>query len=189
MKRVNQFTKLDNQFIKRWSPRSFKFDPLSLEEIQTVFEAARWAPSCFNDQPWHFVVAHEEEALIKMREAMMEGNQVWANKAPVLIGVFARKHMKHDNSVNKWAGFDAGAAWMSIALQAHQMGLITHAMGGFFPEKLSEICKLDPELYEPMCMVAMGKQGALEDLPENFHDREEPSDRVELQEILQFLKD
>lgn len=178
---------LNKIFIERWSPRAFKEDKLSQEQIDTLFEAAHWAPSSYNAQPWYFVYASTDEALNKLRPVMVEQNQAWANKAPLLILVFARKKLEFNGKDNTKAQFDSGSAWMSLALQAHSMGLITHAMGGFYDDKAYEVAGLSPDEFTPMCVIAVGYHGNTEDLPQPFQEKELPSERKAINEVVRSL--
>jgi nitroreductase len=96
MNRKTDYKKLDNMFIERWSPRAFLPDPVENEDIKTIFEAARWSQSCFNEQPWRFVYAQQPGDLQKFQSALTEGNQVWANHAPLLAFAFSKKHFSHN---------------------------------------------------------------------------------------------
>ena len=103
---------IDPQFIDRWSPRAFSSKPVEKEKLLSIFEAARWSPSCFNEQPWLFLYATNEEDLKLFRSILVEKNQLWANKAPVLVYVFAKKFFAYNGKPNRWAEFDCGSAWM-----------------------------------------------------------------------------
>ena len=174
---------LHNQFINRWSPRSFRTTPLTNEEILSLFEAARWSPSGFNEQPWRFVYASSDEARAKFTKALNEENAIWAMNAPLLVVVASCKTFSRNQKENPWHEFDAGAAWMSLALQAHYLGYASHAMGGFDAQKISEICNIDLRKYSIHCMVAIGEKESVEMLPESLWDRERPSQRKRLDEI------
>lgn len=152
---------------KRWSPRSF--DPnrdVAHKDLIVLLEAARWAPSCFNAQPWRFIVcqkskneAHWKTAL----DSLVEKNRQWAKNAPILMLVAAVETFSHNGKPNRWAMYDTGAASLSLSLQATAMGLIVHQMGGFDAEKSREAFNL-PEDCRPMAMMAMGYQsGGFED--------------------------
>lgn len=182
MERTTEYSQLDVQFLERWSPRSFLNDPLSEEEIGTVLEAARWSPSCFNEQPWLFVYAQGDQ-LPAFQSVLMEMNQKWANQAPLLVIVFTRINFERNGKPNEQAEFDAGSAWMALALQAHKLGLVTHAMAGFEEDKAYEIAKVDRNQYKVMCVVAVGRQGPKEQLASDFQEREAPSDRKPLSEV------
>mgnify|MGYP001426581462 CR=1 FL=1 len=179
--------KLDPIFTDRWSPRAFKSEPLSPEEIEALFEAAKWAPSCFNEQPWFFKVATEPKTHQKLLEVLVEGNQAWAKNAPVLIAVFSKRNFSKNDSTNRWAAFDTGAAWMSLNLQALKMGLYCHGMGGYDQEKAYTVCEVDPNEYESLCMIAVGKKDSPNALPEKLQQKEKPSERKPLKTVFEFL--
>lgn len=187
MPRVPQSDRLDPRFLHRWSSRALSPEPLDPADLNAVLEAARWAPSCFNDQPWHLVVADTEPALVQARGLLLGFNAVWAAAAPVLILVFGRRHFGHDGRPNRWGAFDSGAAWMSMALQADALGLVAHGMGGFNVDGAYERSGLSPESHDALCMVALGRPGRVEDLPEELRSREVPSDRKPRQAIVQRL--
>lgn len=175
--RVSGSRKLASMFLDRWSPRSFLSDPLSEEEIEAIFEAARWSPSCFNEQPWRFVFARTVDDLKSFQSVLVDANRVWAATAPLLMIAFSRRTFRRNEKANRWSQFDTGAAWMALALQANQMGLHCHAMGGFDKDKAYEVANVDPEKYEAICMIVIGKKGEAEALPDDLKAREEPSDR------------
>ena len=154
---------------QRWSPRAF--DPnkrLSQQQVQSVLEAARWAPSCFGDQPWRFIVwnRHEDDrAWVQAFDCLAEGNQAWVKNVPVLIAILAAPHFRHNGKSNRWAQYDTGAAAMSICLQAVALGLAAHQMGGFDADRLRSAFAI-PEEITPMAMLALGYQAAPETLPD-----------------------
>jgi len=167
----------DQQFVNRWSPRAFHSTPLQDNEIEALFEAARWSPSCFNEQPWRFVFAKTSDDRKKFHTALIDANRLWAEKAPLLVVVACQKHFNHNQKENRWSEFDSGAAWMALALQAHSMGLAAHAMGGIDADKIHQTCNIDPNLYTVICMVAIGKQAPKKTLPAELQERETPSER------------
>lgn len=183
MMRSTDYTKLDRIFIDRWSPRAFLSDPIAEEDINTLFEAARWSPSCFNEQPWRFVYAHKPSDLEKFRAILKESNQVWANHAPLLVIAFSSKLFAHNGMPNRWADFDSGAAWMALTLQANSLGLQTHGIGGFDASKACDVTGVDPAQYNAICMIAIGKRADPQTLPDELKTREAPSDRKALEEI------
>ena len=183
MRKTDQ-NKLDRMFIERWSPRAFSSESIQEEDIQTLFEAARWSPSCFNEQPWRFVYARRQEELDRFHSALAEGNQVWANSAPMLVFVFSKKNFTQNGKPNRWADFDAGAAWMALALQAHKLGLYTHGMGGFDSDKVFSVTGIDPAEYNAVCAIAIGKLGDTANLPEALREREVPSDRKPMDDLV-----
>ena len=168
---------VDPQFLDRWSPRSFRPDPIPEERIRSLFEAARWAPSSMNEQPWLFLYAVSEEERSRFLEPLVEGNRVWAKRAPLLVYVLARRAFEKNNKPNRTALFDAGAAWMSLALQARKLGFYAHGMSGFDQGKAREILGAPEEEYEVIAAVAIGRKGEPGDLPENLAAREAPNDR------------
>ncbi len=174
---------VDPIFPARWSPRAFSARPVPREALDSVFEAARWAPSSFNDQPWLFLYAREPEDLARFRGLLVEFNQTWANQAPVLIFVAARRHFAHNGTPNRVAVFDAGAAWMSLALQAHRLGLATHGMAGIEVEKAHAVLGLPKEQYEIIAAIALGYPGDAATLPESLREREVPSGRKPRAEV------
>ena len=126
---------VDAMFADRWSPRAFLPDPVPKEQLERLFCAAGWAPSCYNEQPWLFLYAVTPEDRARFVEALVPLNQRWASKAPVLAFLAVRRRFARNGNENRAAVFDGGAAWMALALQARKMGLHTHAMLGFVPEK------------------------------------------------------
>ena len=184
MQRTSPYSKLDPQFLYRWSPRSFLSDPLDDEDIMTLFEAARWAPSCYNGQPWLFVFGRGER-LPDFQSVLVDANRKWAQRAPLLIIVFARRKFEERDKPNHWAEFDSGAAWFSLCLQAQKMGLACHAMGGFKSDKAYEVANVDPERFNAMCVIAVGKQGPADQLDDDLRAKELPKDdRMELNRIV-----
>ena len=180
--RVSDFP-VDRQFLDRWSPRAFSPEPLTRTQVQTVLEAARWAPSSFNEQPWLFVFAQSAADLAKFRPLLMDQNRVWADQAPVLVLIFARRHFAHNGKANRHYMFDAGAAWMSLALQARSLGLYAHAMGGFHQDKAYETLGVPADRYEALCAVAIGRYGDAGGLPPALAEKESPGPRKALAEI------
>ena len=182
--RTSPHGRLDSMFLERWSPRAFSTEPLDDETVATLFEAARWSPSCFNEQPWRFVYAVTEAARAAFTEALTPGNQRWAGRAPLLAFLFARQRFRHNDNPNRLGQFDAGAAWLSLALQAEKLGLRAHGMAGFDVERAHALTGVDPSHYTAMCAIAIGYQGDPADLPEDLREREQPSDRLALEEVV-----
>ena len=176
--------KLDDQFIERWSPRSFREEYLEESDIKTLFEAARWSPSCFNEQPWFFCYsANDDESKAGFVSALVEQNQMWAKRAPMLVFLFARRAFVRNGKANGWCEFDCGSAWLSLALQARKIGLYAHAMAGFNPEKALKVCGLNSAEYKPMAAIAVGKKGSRDKLPQAFQSMEEPNSRIKIDEF------
>jgi nitroreductase len=173
------------QFPARWSPRSFTERAMSVDEVMSLLEAARWAPSASNHQPWRFVWARRgEAAFAAIRDTLTGNNPVWAGKAGALFVVASKDTVTNREGqevANRTAWFDSGAAWMSLALQAQTMGLVAHAMGGFDKAALAAAVGL-PTGYTLHCVVAVGEQGPADALPESLRQREAPNGRRPLHE-------
>jgi nitroreductase len=174
------------QFPARWSPRSFTDRMVTKAEVHSLLEAARWAPSSSNQQPWRFVWSlRGEPAFDAILGALTGNNPVWARDAGALIAVVTKDTVLNRDGAavpNRAAGFDTGAAWMSLALQAHGMGLATHAMGGFDKTALASAVAL-PKDHTLQAVVAVGEQGPADALPDDLQAREKPSQRKGLPEI------
>jgi nitroreductase len=174
---------VDSTIANRWSPRAFKKAEIAESDIQTLFEAARLAPSCFNAQPWRFYVS-TASSFDQYLSLLMDANQVWAKNASLLCFVVSKKTFEHNGKPNNYAEFDAGAAWMSLALQAREMGLYTHAMAGIKHQEIAEYLQLSDD-YKVLCAVAIGVADTPDTLPEEIAAREKPSARLPLEVILQ----
>ena len=174
---------VDPLFIERWSSRSFADKPVSSETLYTVLEAARWAPSSNNLQPWRFVLAQTEEEHTLFQQFILPGNRLWTDKAPVLILIASDKRRDESGEINGAHKFDAGTAWGFLSIQAYLLGLSTRAIGGFDRVKASEVLGL-PEYIEPQAVVALGYQAAIDQLDEKFRDKEKPSGRRILSESI-----
>ncbi|MBL9048619.1 MAG: nitroreductase family protein [Tabrizicola sp.] len=175
-----------SQFPARWSPRAFTDRSLAESEVMSLLEAARWAPSASNHQPWRLVWARRGEAAFDAIHSSLTGNNlIWAGKAAVLMVVASQDSVTNragEEVANRTAAFDTGAAWMSLALQARTMGLAAHAMGGFDNARLASEVGL-PAGHTLHCVVAVGEQGSAEALPDDLRAREKPSGRKPLDEI------
>jgi nitroreductase len=176
-------TDVHPMFPSRWSPRAMTGERLEQQELLTLLEAARWAPSCFNAQPWRFAWALKGSAGWQtLFDCLLEGNQRWADKAGALIAVISRTEYEHNGKPAPTHAFDAGAAWMSLALQARHLGLVAHGMQGFDSARLRSALAV-PEVYFAPAVIAIGYPGNVEDLPDPLGDREVPSSRRPLSEI------
>ncbi|MBC5775121.1 nitroreductase family protein [Pontibacter sp. KCTC 32443] len=170
----------------RWSPRAFDSKPVEDEKLEAIFEAARWAPSAMNEQPWRFVFAtkNNPEAYEKLLSCLVEANQLWAKNAPVLILSVAKANYSNNGNRNAYAWHDTGMATANLALQATELGLHLHIMGGFSADKAREVLGI-PEGYEPVSMMAIGYLGDPSQLPDHLKAREvAPRNRKPLQELV-----
>ena len=174
---------VDPMFPDRWSPRAYRSEPIAPAHLAALFEAARWAPSCFNEQPWVFCYATTDADRHRFATPLIEKNRQWASNAPVLLYVLARRHFQRNDNPNRTAAFDAGAAWMSLALQARKFGMYAHAMAGFDLPTAYDVLAADPDRYEIIAAVAVGYRAAPDTLPEDVAAREVPSPRKTLSEI------
>ncbi len=164
-----------SMFIERWSRRAISPQPLSADVVRSLFEAARWAPSSGNAQPWLFVYGDDEATLANLRPVLNDSNQRWANAAPLLMFAFARK--QNNGRPAPTAEFDTGSAWMSLALQAHALGLVAHGMAGFHHDKVYEATGVPAADYTAIAAIAVGYPGDEALLPEDLRAREKPSQR------------
>lgn len=171
--------------LERWSPRAFADRNVSAADLKTVFEAGRWAPSSYNEQPWRFFVGHRNsQTYKKILDALVPFNQDWAKGAPVLILGVAKTRFGHNDSPNNYAAHDLGAAMGLMALQATAIGLAAHQMAGFDWVKAREAFEI-PEAYTMGSVMALGYQGELSDLPDKFQAQEQsPRSRKPLSEIV-----
>lgn len=172
-------------FVERHSPRSFTELPVTEAEVMILLEAARWAPSSSNLQPWRFAWGLRGDAGFELiAAALVPFNRDWAQKAGALVVIASKSVVERDGASHPNAAhaFDAGSAWMSLALQAHAMGLAAHAMGGFDKDQAARTLAL-PADHVLHAVVAVGHQGAPELLPEALRPREVPSLRVPLAQL------
>ncbi len=176
---------VDPLFYQRWSPRSFNKKPIPEETLKTIFDAARWAPSCYNDQPWLFITSDGDKDFDFFHNLLTEFNQGWAHRASLLGFIVARKHFEHNGKPNQLANFDCGAAWLEMTLQARLLGLYTHGMGGIKREEIYEAFNLDRAKFEVICGFALGYIDSTDQLPEDPSDIEKPSERKPLEQIWQ----
>lgn len=173
-------------FPERWSPRAFDPRPIEDDTLFTLFEAARWAPSSMNIQPWRFVYAkHGDVHWEDFLSALVEGNRIWVKNASALLFVLSEIKMGSRNGpvVSHTHSFDAGSAWMSLALQASSMGLITHGMAGVNFDRARQVTGA-PEDFRIEAAVAVGYQGDKADLPEALQAREISSGRRPISESI-----
>ena len=145
---------------QRWSSRAFDSNYIIEEaSINSLFEAARWAPSCYGDQPWQFILFKKEDAAAwtNVLNCLSIGNQNWAMDASILIIACSNKNFNHNNKPNRWAHYDTGAAAENICLQATSIGLNAHQMGGFDEDKIRYLSNI-PKEFDILACIAVGKQ-------------------------------
>jgi nitroreductase len=174
---------VDELFLDRWSPRALSGEGVSDEELMTLFEAARWAPSSYNNQPWRILYARREtEQWPVFFDLLVEGNQAWAKDAAALLLFVSKETFDFNGQPYPTHSFDTGAAWENLALQATMLGLVTHGMQGFDYERARTELNI-PEGFRVEAMIAVGHPGVPAQLPEPLREREAPSGRKSLSEI------
>lgn len=185
---VKSIRKTENEIspvlLKRWSPRSMRGEAMGSGELMSLFEASKWAPSSFNEQPWRFLYAVKGSDSWKIFfDLMSEFNQAWTKNAAALVLVISKNNFVLNDKPNINHSFDAGAAWQNLALEASERGLVAHAMAGFDAAKARVDLKV-PDTYSIEAMIAVGKPGKKEDLPEAMQAGEAPSTRKQIAEIV-----
>ena len=171
-------------FLRRWSPRAMSGEPLSNTELMTLFEAARWAPSSYNEQEWRFLYARRNsDQWAAFFDLLAEANQTWCANAAALIVVLSHKVFERNGKPNRVHTFDAGAAFENLALQGAVMGLVVHGMAGFDQIAARETLNV-PDDYAVEIMVAVGKPGDPADLPDGMRQAEQPSGRKPIAEFV-----
>jgi nitroreductase len=157
---------------RRWSPRAFADKLVEPEKLQRIFEAARWAPSSMNEQPWRFILGIKgDETYDKIMQTLVEFNQIWAPTAPVLILSLGHKVFTDSEKINDTYRYDVGQAIAHLSLQAMAEGLYVHQMGGFDPAAAVRIFKINAQ-YKPLTVTAVGYLGEPEILPERMAEGE-----------------
>lgn len=184
MKRESSYDIMD-EILGRWSPRAFSDSPVPENDVMALLEAARFAPSCFNEQPWRFIVGNQNKIRDRIFGLLAETNRTWAVHAPVLIMILGKKTFVTNGKENFWSSFDAGTAWGYFSLEAERRGYITHAMGGFSKAGAIQEFALGEDL-QPIAVVALGKPGSVDRLPEALRLREVPGTRKEIAELILF---
>ncbi len=178
---------VDDVFVKRWSPRAFDSTPMPEADLKTILEAARWAPSAFNVQPWRFVYALKGEAAFEpLFDLLDDFNQGWAGTASGLVFLFSDTlvdGVREDGPVpSSYHAFDAGGAWAQAALQATLLGYHAHAMAGLRRDKIHQALGV-PDRFKPEVAFAIGRLGSADQLDEDLRSQETPNNRKPLSEI------
>jgi nitroreductase len=174
---------IESIFLRRWSPRAMSGEALTEVELLTLFEAARWAPSTFNEQEWRFLYARREgEHWQTFFNLLVEANQTWCDRAAVLVVVLSHKVFSRNGKPNPVHTFDAGAAFENLSLQAAAMNLVAHGMAGFHRSRARTELNVDDD-YELEAMIAIGRPGNPDELPAELKEREVPSGRKRVSEI------
>jgi len=164
---------IDELIKNRFSTRAYSERPVDKEKLVELFGAAQWAPSSMNEQPWRFIITtkKDEESFNKLFGSLSDGNKIWAGKAPVLILVTAKKTIDRNGKLNRYSFYDTGSAVAFLVLQALEMGLYVHQLGGFKVNDAANALNV-PNDYEPVVVLVLGYRGDVQDLPENLRVRE-----------------
>ena len=175
---------IDNLFLDRWSPRAMSGEEIPQEDLMVLFEAARWAPSSYNNQPWRILYARRNsEHWPVFFDLLADVNKVWARNAGALLLFLSKTTLDLNGKPSITHSFDAGAAWENLALQGTLKGYVVHGMQGFDYER-AKVALGIPDGYRVEAMAAIGKPGAKEALPEELQKREAPNTRRKLEEII-----
>lgn len=174
---------IDTIFLRRWSARAMSGEKLKEDLLMQLFESAKWAPSGANRQEWYFLYAHRDSPEFSLFYDLLDvGNQLWCQNAAVLLVVLAQKITDEGKPIRLHA-FDAGCAFQNLALQATYLGLIVHPMAGFDVAKSRQNLKI-PSKFEILIMAAVGHPGEISFLPTHQQERELPSQRKPVEEII-----
>ena len=157
----------------RWSPYGFDGSSVAAADLRSLFEAARWAPSSYNEQPWVFFLARREDGALFERflGCLVEANRVWARRASALVLTAVRTRFAHNGKPNAMARHDLGLAMAGLSVEATARGLLVHQMGGILPDEVRKVCGL-PEDVEPVTAAAVGRSVAPDALPEDLRARD-----------------
>ncbi|OGI65084.1 nitroreductase [Candidatus Nomurabacteria bacterium RIFCSPHIGHO2_01_FULL_39_10] len=177
-------TDISPLFYTRWSPRAMSGESIPKEELLPLFEAARWAPSSYNNQPWRFIIATGEQKE-KCMDFLIDFNKQWCKNAAALIIILSAKNFTHNNQPAQTHSFDTGAAWMSLALEGARRNLVVHGMQGFDYDKVKQTLQI-PDTYQVEAMCAIGKFAKKSVLPKDMQDKEKPSGRKEVSEFVNW---
>lgn len=181
---------IDPLFLERWSPRAFDENAvISEQELMTIFEAASWAPSSFNSQPWRFIYARRNTPeWLRMFDLLVPMNQAWAARASALVVLVSAKTAQPPGAPGPIPSYshslDAGAAWACLALQATRLGWYTHAMAGFNVEGAYEALNVPAEAFRVETTIAIGRLGDKSVLPPPLQEREQPNGRRPVAELV-----
>ncbi|MBX7065807.1 MAG: nitroreductase family protein [Parachlamydiales bacterium] len=170
--------------LNRWSPRSMTGETIPDDTIMSLFEAARWAPSSYNNQPWRFLYAKRNTPHFAVFfDLLIDFNKLWCEKAALLGVIASEKIFEKTKKPSVTHALDTGAAWENLALEGNSRNLVVHGMQGFDYEKARKDLKV-PEAYEILAMFAVGKPAPKENLPEDLMKREAPSPRKKISEFI-----
>jgi len=175
---------IDTLFLDRWSPRAMSGEEIPEAELLVLFEAARWAPSSYNNQPWRILYARRgSEQWPLFFDLLVETNRVWAENAAALLLFISKTTFDHNGKPYPTHSYDTGAAWQNLALQGYLKGYVVHGMQGFDYERARVVLEI-PDGFRVEAMAAVGQPGAMDALPEALRKRETPNDRRKLEQTI-----
>ena len=175
---------IDELFLDRWSPRAMSGETISPEELKSLFEAARWAPSSYNNQPWRILYARRDSEHWQLFfDLLVEFNQTWAKNAAALVLFISKTTLDMNGQPSVTHSFDTGAAWQNLALQGWLKGLVVHGMQGFDYDRARTALNI-PEGFSVEAIAAVGKPADPSTLPEALRAKEAPSDRRKLDQTI-----
>lgn len=176
---------VDPLFYQRWSPRAFKKIAIPEQNLTAIFDAARWSPSCYNEQPWLFVTSSRLDDFDIFLRLLLANNQSWAKNASLIGFIFAKKTFTHNGVENNLSVFDCGAAWMALTLQAAKYGIYAHGMGGIKRDIIASTLNISTQDFDLICGFALGVIDLPDTLDKNTKLKEKPSPRKPLDAIWQ----
>ncbi len=168
---------------ERWSSRALSSQEINKDDVYAILEAASYAPSSMNEQEWRFIVGFNMDTLNRLRESLTPINIEWAIHAPVLICLISKRTHTRSGKVNAYNQFDAGSAFSFLSLEACKRGLIAHGMGGFDKDLIKQSFNISDD-FDVLLMIALGYPGDKSQLSESNQEREKPSLRKSLSEII-----
>jgi len=172
-------------FYTRWSPRAMSGEEMTKEELFPLFEAAKWAPSSYNNQPWRFIVALSKEEKERFMDFLVDFNKQWCTNASALVVILSSKVFEFNGQPSQTHSFDTGAAWGSLCLEGARRGLVVHGMQGFDYDKVKKVLNIG-ENYVVEAMCAIGKIGKKSALSKEMREKEIPSQRKSVHDIVSF---
>lgn len=171
-------------FLNRWSSRAMTGEPITETQLMTLFEAARWAPSSYNNQPWRFLYVQRDTHYWELYLSLLvDANRQWAKNAGALVVLISRNTFEFNGKPSRTHSFDAGSAWENLALQGSIMNLVIHGMEGFDYDRAKKELQI-PDYYTVEMMIVIGKPADKSVLPVELQEREVMSDRKPLSEIV-----
>ena len=175
---------VDPLFIDRWSPRAMSGEEIPPEDLMTLFEAARWAPSSYNNQPWRILYARRNsEQWPLFFNLLVDTNKAWCIHAAALLVLVSKTTFDHNGKPSRTHAYDTGAAWENLALQGFLKGYVVHGMQGFDYERARTDLNI-PDGFQVEAMAAVGSPGTVDDLPAELQQRESPNDRRKLEQTV-----